>query len=159
MKTVKLINSVIPIITGTLLVVIVVCVFLRIVLRNFFNTGLSWSDEITQFAVTWMVLFGAIWATQNNNHLSAGIKLHQKLSGRQMHFIDGILALLIAGVTAVVGYRSALYAFSAMGFSAMSLPWLKMGCVFLAFPLALFVICCFFLKSFFENMALIFKKD
>jgi TRAP-type C4-dicarboxylate transport system permease small subunit len=159
MKTEKLINSVIPIITGALLLVIVVLVFLRIVLRNFFNYGLSWSDEVTQFAITWMVLFGAIWATQNNNHLSAGIKLHQKLGGWPVYFIDGILALLIAGVTAVVGYRSALYTFSAMGFSAMSLPWLKMGYIFFVFPLALSVVCCFFLKSFFENMALILKKD
>jgi TRAP-type C4-dicarboxylate transport system permease small subunit len=159
MKAEKLINSVIPIMTGTLLVVIVLLVFLRIVLRNFFDFGLPWSDEVTQFSITWMVLFGAIWATKNNHHLSAQIKLQKKLSERQVLFIDGVLALIIAGVTAVVGYRSALYAFSAMGFTAISLPWLKMGYIFFAFPLSLLIICCFFLESFFKNMVIIFKKD
>jgi TRAP-type C4-dicarboxylate transport system permease small subunit len=159
MKMEKLIDNGIPILCGILLVVIVLLVSLRIVLREFFNVGLSWSDEITQFSMTWIVLFGSIWATKNDKHLNANIKFQNKLNKRQIKLIDGILALVIVFTSAVIAYRSAIYSFRAMRFTALSLEWLKMGFVFIPLPLAMLALCYYYLRNFINNLALIFRKE
>ena len=97
MKSEKLINSGIPILCGVLLILIVSLTFLQIVLRQFFKFSLNWSDEVSQFCMTWMVLFGSIWATKNGQHLNTGFKLHKKLNKRLSGLIDGILARVDGG--------------------------------------------------------------
>jgi TRAP-type C4-dicarboxylate transport system permease small subunit len=159
MKLKKIVDYGIPVLCGALLLVMVLLTFLQIMLRQFFNFGLSWSDEVSQFCMTWLVLFGSIWATKNNQHLNTGLKLHQKLNERQIHLIDSILALAITAVTAVVAYRNTLFAFKAMRISSMSLPWLKMGCVFIALPITMLALCYYYFKNFFKNIARFFKKD
>jgi TRAP-type C4-dicarboxylate transport system permease small subunit len=95
MKPEKIVNSGIPILGGILLLFMVTVTFLQIILREFFNFSLNWSDEVTQLCMTWMVLFGSIWATKNNHHLNIGFKLHQKLNNRQILLIDSFLEFLM----------------------------------------------------------------
>jgi TRAP-type C4-dicarboxylate transport system permease small subunit len=159
MKAERLINSGIPILCGILLTLMVLIIFLQIVLRQFFNFSLNWSDEVSQFCMTWLVLFGSIWATQNDQHLNTGIKLHKKLNERQVYLIDGILSLIIAGVAAVVAYQSALFSLATMDNASLSLDWIKMGYIFLVLPLSMLVMCCYHLKDFFKNLARVFKRD
>jgi TRAP-type C4-dicarboxylate transport system permease small subunit len=159
MKLAKIINFGIPILCGVLLVLMVTLTFLQIVLREFFNSGIAWSDDVSQFCMTWLALFGSIWLTKNGQHLNTGIKLHQKLNERQICLIDGILALVIAITAAVVAYQSAIFSFSAMVIKSTSVSWLKMGYVFIALPLAMLATCYYYLKSFFKNLASIFKKN
>jgi TRAP-type C4-dicarboxylate transport system permease small subunit len=159
MKLGKLINSGIPIFCGALLVVMVGLTFLQVVLRNCFSTGMNWSDEVSQFCMTWLVLFGSIWASKNNLNLNTGLKLNKKLNKRQVCLIDGILDLMLVVVGAVVAYQSASFAFMALGIESLSLPWLKMGWIFFAIPLAMLGLGYYSLKSFFKNLACVFKKD
>jgi TRAP-type C4-dicarboxylate transport system permease small subunit len=158
MKSEKLVNYGIPFLCGALLVVMVALTFLQIVLRQFFQFSLNWSDEVSQFCMTWLALFGSIWATKNNQHLNTGLKLHQKLHERQICLIDGLLALVIVAVTAVVAYRNAIFASQQWGMESLSLRWLKMGYVFVALPVAMMAFCYYYLKSFFKNLARVFKK-
>jgi TRAP-type C4-dicarboxylate transport system permease small subunit len=158
MKIEKLINSGIPILSGTLLGIIVLLTFLQIVLRGIFNYTFNWSDEVSQFLASWMVLFGSIWVTKYNRHLNTGLKLHQKLNERQIYLIDGILALIIAIIVAMVAYQSTIFTFLSMDGESLSLRWLKMGYVFIPLPLAMLFICYYYLKSFFKNIWLVFKK-
>jgi TRAP-type C4-dicarboxylate transport system permease small subunit len=159
MRLGNLVNSGIPILCGTLLVVIVGLTFLQIVLRNCFNSGMNWSDEISQFCVTWMVLFGSIWASKNNLHLNAGLKIHKKLDERLIRLIDGILDLVLVVVGAVLAYQTIIFTLSALGIESLSLSWVKMGYVFIAMPIAMFGLCYYSLKGFLKNLAGIFKKD
>jgi C4-dicarboxylate transporter DctQ subunit len=159
MKLDKLVNLGIPVLCGALLVVIVGLIFLQVVLRNCFDLSMNWSDEISQFCLTWLILLGTIWATKNGQHLNTGIKLQRKLNERQIQMIDGILALVIIIFAAVVAYQSVIFAFSVMGVASMSLPWLKMGCVFIVVPIAMLSVCYYYGKSFFKNLASIFKKN
>jgi TRAP-type C4-dicarboxylate transport system permease small subunit len=152
MKVAKIINSGVPIFGGILLSFMVIVTFLKIILREFFDFGLNWSDEIIQFCITWMVLFGSIWATKNGQHLNTGFKLHQKLNNRQVLLIDSVLDLLIAAVAAVIAYTSAIYSFSSMNKESLSITWIKMGYVFIALPLAMMTLCYYHLKSFFKNI-------
>jgi C4-dicarboxylate transporter DctQ subunit len=158
MKLEKLTNS-IPIFGGALLAVIVTLTFLQIVLRQIFSFSLSWSDEVSQFCMTWLALIGSIWLTKCDRHLNTGLKLHQKLHKWQLRLVDSILALVIAIITLVVAYQSAIFALQQVTMEATSLPWIKMGYIFIALPLAMLAACYYYLKSFFKNIWLILKKD
>jgi TRAP-type C4-dicarboxylate transport system permease small subunit len=158
MKIEKIINSGIPVFVGILLVVMVTLIFVQIVLRQVFDFSLNWSDEVAQFCLTWLTLFGSIWVTKNNLHLNTGLKLHQKLNKKLINLIDGILALVIAGFAGVVAYQTAVFAFVSMSANSMSLPWLKMGYIFMALPIFMLAVVYYYLKSFFENIRGIFKS-
>jgi TRAP-type C4-dicarboxylate transport system permease small subunit len=131
---------------------------MQIVLRNFFASGLPWYDEVTQICMTWLVLFGAIWATKNNQHLNTGLKMHRNLNERQIHLIDGILELVVAVITGTVAYRIARFSLMSMDFSIVALPWLKLGYIFMVMPISMGTICYYYLKNCCKNLALAFKK-
>jgi TRAP-type C4-dicarboxylate transport system permease small subunit len=159
MKSEKLIDFGIPILCGTLLFIIVTLTFLQIILRQFFEFTFNWSDEVAQFCMTWLALFGSIWATKNNQHLNTGLRLHNKFKERKVHLIDGILALIIGGAIAVAAYQNLMFVFAVINTESLSLPWLKMGYVFIALPLTMLALSYYYLKSFFKNFRCIFKKD
>jgi C4-dicarboxylate transporter DctQ subunit len=152
MKLEKIVNSGIPILCGVLLTIMIVLTFLQIVLRQFFNFTFSWSDEITQFCMMWMVLLGSIWVTKNNCHLNTGIKLHQRLKEWQTRLIDRISSLAIVISAAVVDYQSAIFSFQEMNMASITIFWLKLGYVFIVLPLAMLSICYYYIKN-------VFKKD
>jgi TRAP-type C4-dicarboxylate transport system permease small subunit len=159
MKLEKLINSGIPILCEVLLIIMVSLTFLQIVLRNFFDTGIPWSDDVAQFSMSWMALFGSIWLTKNSHHLNTGLRMQQKLKKRQIYLIDGILALLIAVIAVIVAYQTAIFSFKTMSIESMALSWLKMGYVYIALPISMLGVCYYYLRSFLKNMASLLKKD
>jgi TRAP-type C4-dicarboxylate transport system permease small subunit len=159
MKLKKIVNYGIPVICGVLLAVIVGLPFGQVVLRNCIGSSMSWSDEISQFCMTWMVLLGSIWATKNNQHLNTGLKLHQKLNKRLVCLIDGILNLLLVVVSVVVAYQTALFASIVKDIESLSISWIKMGCIFTVMPLAMLGLCYYSFKGFIKNLLCIFKHD
>jgi C4-dicarboxylate transporter DctQ subunit len=158
MKLEKIINSGIPVFSGALLLLIILFTFIQIVLRLFFKFSFNWSDEVSQFCLSWMILLGSIWVSKHEKHINTGFKLHKKLSKRQVCLIDGILELIIVGSAAVVAYQSAIFAFSTMDTESLSLSWIKMGYIFIALPIAMMAVCYYYLKSFFKNFARIFRR-
>jgi C4-dicarboxylate transporter DctQ subunit len=159
MKLGKLINSGIPILCGVLLLSIVSCVIMQVIARVFFNFSFNWSNEMSQFCMTWLALFGSIWLDKNNRQISTGLKWHKNLNPWLVCLIDGILALVIFIFAAILVYQSAIYVWATMDTSSLSLSWLKMGYVFIAVPLAMLAACYYYLKNFFENVTRVFKKD
>jgi TRAP-type C4-dicarboxylate transport system permease small subunit len=147
MKLEKVVNSGIPVLCGALLLIMIALTFLQIVLRQFFNFTFSWSDEVSQFCMMWMVLLGSIWVTKNNCHLNTGIKLHQRLKGWQIRLIDRVSTLAIAVSTAVVAYQSAIFSFQEMNMASITVFWLKLGYVFVMLPLAMAGICYYYIKK------------
>jgi TRAP-type C4-dicarboxylate transport system permease small subunit len=156
MKLNRLVNSFIPNSCAGLLFLMVSFIFSQIVGREIFNFSLNWSDEGSQFCMMWMVLLGSIYLTKYDRHLNTGLKLHRKLNERLVALIDGILALATVVSAAVVAYQSAIFSFS--GFKAVSLPWLNMMYVYIALPIFMLAFCYYYLKSFFKNLVLFFKK-
>jgi TRAP-type C4-dicarboxylate transport system permease small subunit len=159
MKVEKIIDSGIKIFCGALIIIITFITFMQIVLRNCFNTGVNWSDEVSQFCMMWLALFGSIWLTKNDQHLNTGIKLHETLNKRLIYFLDGVMALIIAGATATVAYQSAIFSFDRMNELSLSLDWLKKGYIYLALPIAMLAMCYFYFKKFIKNILLFFKKN
>lgn len=159
MKLGKIIDSVIPILCGALLLVMVTLTFLQVIFRDIYNFSMPWSDEVSQFCMTWMVLVGIIWVTKSNQHLNTGLKLHKKLNERQIGLIDSILTLIIVVVTAIVAYHSAIFSLQQWDMESLSIRWVKLGYIFIALPIAMLALCYYYLKDFFKNVAYIFKRD
>jgi TRAP-type C4-dicarboxylate transport system permease small subunit len=157
MKIDKLLDSGITILCGVFLGLIVTLIFMQIVVREIFNSTLVWSDELAQFCMVWMVLLGSIFLTKHDLHINTGLKAHQKLNKRLIALFDAVLSLATIGSAAVIAYQSAIFAFS--GYKAVSLPWLNMVYVYIPIPLFMLAMCYYYLKNFFKNVALIFKKN
>jgi C4-dicarboxylate transporter DctQ subunit len=157
MKIEKWFTSFIPILCTVFLALITMFIFLQVVVREFFNSTLAWSDELSQYCMMWMALIGSIYLSKYNLHINTGLKIHQNLNKRLVALIDALVALATVGSAAVVAYQSAMFAFS--GYKAISLPWLNMVFVYVAMPLFMLTMCYYYLKSFFENLVNIFKRD
>ena len=56
-----------------LLSLMIVLAFLQIVLRNFFETGLSWGDVLVRYLVLWVAFIGAALATKEGRHINMEI--------------------------------------------------------------------------------------
>jgi TRAP-type transport system small permease protein len=50
-----------------------ILVFGNVVLRYAFNSGITWSEEMSRFLFVWMVFLGAIGALKDNMHLGVDI--------------------------------------------------------------------------------------
>ena len=55
--------------TGILTGLMVFFVFLNVVLRTFFNAGLTWSEELARYLFVYVTYIGAISAMRANAHL------------------------------------------------------------------------------------------
>jgi len=84
----------------------------QIVLRNFFNVGFIWGDELLRLLVLWIAVAGAVAASRTNKHINIAI-LDRFLPGHMMRVVN----VLIHGFTAVV---SGLVAWYGLEFVQMS---------------------------------------
>lgn len=68
-RTLNLLFRGVEILMATFLAIMVLLVFLNVVLRYFFASGLVWSEEVTRLCFIYLVYFGAIGAFRDNRHL------------------------------------------------------------------------------------------
>lgn len=69
----KLFESITHAILALSMLIMVVLVFLNVVLRYGFNSGIAESEDITRFIFIWMVFIGAILAMEEGAHLGTDI--------------------------------------------------------------------------------------
>lgn len=69
-------------------------VFLNVILRYVFNSGITWSEELSRFLFVWMVFLGAIAALKDNMHLAVTILL-DRLPAKAKKFCLVLSHLLI----------------------------------------------------------------
>jgi TRAP-type C4-dicarboxylate transport system permease small subunit len=68
----------------------------QILLRNVFETGISWADPTLRLLVLWLSLLGAMAATRDNNHIS--IDLLSRFLSRKLKRLAQRLTDLFAGI-------------------------------------------------------------
>jgi TRAP-type C4-dicarboxylate transport system permease small subunit len=74
-----------------------ILVFGNVVLRYVFNSGITWSEEMSRFLFVWMVFLGAIAALKDNMHLGVDIivnALPQKAK-KVVFIISNLLVLYV----------------------------------------------------------------
>jgi TRAP-type C4-dicarboxylate transport system permease small subunit len=90
-----------------LLTAMIVLAVGQIVLREFFDTGIIWSDELVKLLVLWIAMLGSIAASRDDRHLRIDVLSHA-LSEKMVvvsRLIVELFAAIICGVVAFHAYR------------------------------------------------------
>lgn len=84
---------------------IVVIVFLNVVMRYIFNTGLTWSDEVSVNLFVWFIFLGGILAAIEKMHLKVDIftNLFNQKNQKIFTIVANIFVLLEMGILLVGG--------------------------------------------------------
>lgn len=104
----KLFNGV-QLLLGGMLAIMIALVFLNVVLRFFFNSGLVWSEEVSRYVFVYVIYLGAIVAMKENAHLGVDTfikncpeKLKWLLFVLGRIIIIAVMAILFKGSLAMV---------------------------------------------------------
>jgi TRAP-type C4-dicarboxylate transport system permease small subunit len=79
-------------------------VLFNVILRYFFNSGITWSEELARFLFFWLIFLGAIGAMRDNSHLGVDTVI-KRLSPRaqKLAYIVGQILMLITMIILVKG--------------------------------------------------------
>jgi len=80
----------------------------QIVMRNVWDTGLSWSDPLLRIMVLWLGLFGAMAATRSHEHISIDI-LSRFLPPFWKRIARLVTDLFSAAICALIAYHATLF--------------------------------------------------
>ncbi|MET1030502.1 TRAP transporter small permease, partial [Domibacillus tundrae] len=83
------------------LAVMVVLVFGNVVLRYAFNSGITWSEEMSRYLFIWLTFLGAIGAFKNKEHLGVDM-LVKRLPNKMKRLVIVISDLMILFVLILV---------------------------------------------------------
>jgi TRAP-type C4-dicarboxylate transport system permease small subunit len=94
---------------GSILVMLLVITILiavsQIVLRNFFNSGISWGDSLVRILVLWLALVGAMLASRDNHHIKIDI-ISRFLAPQKQILVRRITDLFTAVVCGIIAWTS-----------------------------------------------------
>ena len=69
-----------------LLTVMILMAFSQILLRNFFDTGISWGDSLVRYLVVWVGFIGAAIATREDKHINIDV-ISRWLTGPESDYV------------------------------------------------------------------------
>jgi len=78
---------------------------MQIVLRNFFETGLSWGDVLVRYLVLWVAFIGAALATKEGKHINMEI-FSRWLSGKGDTYRRGLAHLCSIFICSLLTYAA-----------------------------------------------------
>ncbi|MFC4768051.1 TRAP transporter small permease [Effusibacillus consociatus] len=93
----KAVSNLLKIAIASSLALMSILVFGNVVLRYAFNSGITWSEEMSRFLFIWMIFLGAILGLKENEHLGVDMlvkKLPVKLQ-KVVYVISNLLILYI----------------------------------------------------------------
>lgn len=137
----KKFNKIEEIILVSSLVLNVIIVFMQVIMRYFFNTSLSWSEELSRYIFIWQVWLGSSIAFVDDQHIRVDLIFSifkSEKSQRILHLIINIIwfsfnvFLVYVGIK-LLGSMSARNALS----SGMRLPLVY---VYAALPVSSFIL-------------------
>ena len=104
-----------------LLVILISMILLagtQIFLRNFFDTGLFWGDEMLRMMVLWLTIAGGLAASRMDKHIS--IAVLDRFLPKKIHTISRIIIdLFTASICALLAWHSARFVMSSYEFGDM----------------------------------------
>lgn len=94
---------------NALLVVIltgmILLAFGQILLRNVFDTGFVWSDELLRLMVLWLAMVGAVAASRENKQIKIDV-LSRFLPARAQLVSQALTALFASGVCGIIAWHA-----------------------------------------------------
>lgn len=77
----------------------------QIVLRNFFDFGFFWTDEMLRLLVLWLAVAGAVAASRQDRHISIAV-LDRFLPSAAQTAVKMVLDLFTAGICGLITWHS-----------------------------------------------------
>lgn len=114
-------------IAALLLILLTILLSLQVVARYIFNTGVSWSEELSRYFYVWAIYFGCVLATREDKHIRVTAQLDllpKKLRAWIITFGD-LVWIVFGGVVTFFGFQMTLSMFEfpffsqTMGFNLM----------------------------------------
>jgi TRAP-type transport system small permease protein len=126
---------------AVLLLAMVVMVFGNVVLRYGFNTGITFSEELSRWAFVWLTFLGAVVAVKDNAHLGTDMLISRLgTAGKKLCLLLAQLCML--GCVALVFWGSWLQVKIGLGSEApvtgLSMAWVPAAGLVFAMLAALF---------------------
>lgn len=81
---------------------------LQIVLRQFFDSGIAWADELIKIIVLWLAMVGSIAAARDNRHIRIDVLSHV-LPEKLVVLTRMIVDLFAAAVCTVIAWQAWRY--------------------------------------------------
>ena len=81
---------------------------LQIVLRQFFDSGIGWADELIKIIVLWLAMVGSIAAARDNRHIRIDVLSHI-LPGKLVALARVLVDLFAAGVCVIIAWQAWRY--------------------------------------------------
>ena len=120
----------------TLLSIMIGLAIAQVLLRNLFESGITWGDPLLRVLVLWLGLTGALVATRLDKHISIDV-LYRYLGPRAKSFSRVLADFFAACVSGIVAYHAARFVaieYQAGTFAFASVPaWLVESIVPVAF--------------------------
>ncbi len=113
-----------------------VIIFLNVILRYFFDSGIVWAEESVRYIIIYIVMLGSSLAITKNEHISVAIFENSSVKWFA-HLVYGLQTIFSLGFTAIVTYLGigvveSLHTTSQIS-PAMQIP---MWWVYLVFPIS-----------------------
>ena len=92
---------------GIMFALMVVLVLFNVILRYFFNSGITWSEEMARYLFVWIIYIGAIGAMRDNMHLSVDVFINKfnPFIKKIIYIIGQIVILIIMGMLVLMNRR------------------------------------------------------
>ncbi len=87
----------------------------QIVLRNVFDIGFLWTDELLRLLVLWLAVAGAVAASRQDRHISIAL-LDRFLPDRGQQAVKFLTHLFTAGVCGLIAWHSLAFVRSSLEF-------------------------------------------
>jgi TRAP-type C4-dicarboxylate transport system permease small subunit len=94
--------------------IMVIMVMLEIILRNFYQTGITGGDDLIRHLVLWIAFFGAGVATRSNAHVKMDA-LTNFLPDNWLKYSDAVVNLFCTVVSGVLVYASVKFVYIEFG--------------------------------------------
>ena len=92
----------------TLLTLMILATFSQIVLRNFFASGIDWSDALVRYLVVWVAFVGAAIATREGKHITMDL-LSRWLTGAGTLAIQALSNFISAVICSLLTVAAARF--------------------------------------------------
>jgi TRAP-type C4-dicarboxylate transport system permease small subunit len=77
----------------------------QIILRNFFDSGFVWADELLRILLLWTAMFGAVAASRENRQIAIDV-LSRFLPGRWKNLAMTLVQFFTAAVSGLIAWHS-----------------------------------------------------
>ena len=145
-------NAALVILLGSLILLAVG----QIILREVFETGIFWADELIKLLVLWLAMVGSIAATRDNKHIRVDALSHL-LPGSVVRVIRLVVDTFALVVCAVIAFHSYRYLRLEMEFADTVMIDTPAWVMHVIVPIAFALICYRFLVNVLRDFAVVVR--